>query len=77
MVIRTRWLTDKDGWCTGYLGREVVLRVDVGIWNCSMMLKASIREVVERLVDCWNSSFEGAEETVVDFCCFIALFSMV
>ena len=57
--------------------REVVLRVDVGIWNCSMMLKASIREAVERLVDCWNGGFDVAEEMDIDFCCFIALFSMV
>ena len=38
------------------------------------MLRIWIREAVERLVDCWNGGFEGAEEIGGDFCFYVSPF---
>ena len=33
-----------------------------------------IRKAVQKIVDCWNSIFDGAEEMVIDLCFYVSQF---
>jgi hypothetical protein len=44
------------------------------IWKWLMVLKGWIRKALQKMVDCWNSLFDVAEEIVIDFCFYISPF---
>jgi hypothetical protein len=47
--------------------------IDVVILEVSDRLEGLIREAPQKMVNCWNSDFEGAEEIVVDFCFYVSV----
>jgi hypothetical protein len=54
-----------------------MLKVDVRICNRLIVLKISIRNALQKMVNDWNNIFKGVDEIDVDFCFYVSPFLSV